>query len=84
MSNNVKNIKISYTKIWKVYENSYKNILIHYIAYITNKSSKCVKTNNVNPLYLILNLMNGYFKEINGHKYLTLVPTNESKEKIKK
>ena len=25
--------------------------------------------------------MNGYFEEINGNKYLTLVPTNESKEK---
>ena len=28
--------------------------------------------------------MNGYFEEINGNKYLTLVPTNESKAKIKK
>ena len=27
--------------------------------------------------------MNGYFKEINGNKYLTLVRTNESKEKSK-
>ena len=28
--------------------------------------------------------MNGYFEEINGKKYLTLVPTNENKEKIQK
>ena len=28
--------------------------------------------------------MNGYFEEINISKYLTLVPTNENKEKIKK
>ena len=28
--------------------------------------------------------MNGCFEEINKGKYLTLVPTNESKEKIKK
>ena len=28
--------------------------------------------------------MNGYFEEINGNKYLMLVPTNESKEKMKK
>ena len=28
--------------------------------------------------------MNEYFEEINGNKFLTLVPTNESKEKIKK
>ena len=28
--------------------------------------------------------INGYFEEINGNKYLTLVPTNESKKIIKK
>ena len=28
--------------------------------------------------------MNGYFEEINGNKYLTLVPTNENKTKTKK
>ena len=27
--------------------------------------------------------MNGYFEEINGNKHLTLVSTNESKQKIK-
>ena len=32
----------------------------------------------------MVNKMNGYFEEINRNKYLTLVPTNESKEKIKK
>ena len=31
----------------------------------------------------MLNKMNGYFEAINGNKYLMLVPTNESKEKIK-
>ena len=28
--------------------------------------------------------MNGYFEQINQSKYLTLFPTNESKEKIKR
>ena len=28
--------------------------------------------------------MGGYFEEINKSKYLTLVPTNETKEKIQK
>ena len=51
---------------------------------MTIKDSKYVKINSVNPLYLMLNRMNGYFKEINVNKYLTLVSTNESKEKIKK
>ena len=44
---------------------------------------KDVKTYGVNPLHLIFNKVNGYFEEINGNKYLTLVSTNESKEKIK-
>ena len=35
-------------------------------------------------MYLIFRYVNGYFEEINGNKYLTLVPTNESKEKITK
>ena len=48
------------------------------------KDSKYVKINSVNPLYLIFRKVNGYFEEINGNKYLTLVPTNGSKEKIKK
>ena len=39
---------------------------------------------SVNPLYLIFIKVNGYFEEINGNKYLMLVPTNESKGKIKK
>ena len=68
----------------KIDEKSYKNILIYYIGYVTIKDSKYVKINSVNPLYLIFNKVNGYFEEINGNKYLTLVPTNENKEKIKK
>ena len=48
------------------------------------KYSKHVKIYSVNPLYLVFRIVNGYFEEINKSKYLTLVPTNESKEKIKK
>ena len=44
---------------------------------------KYVKINRVKPLYLILSKVNGYFRETNKNKYLTLIPTNESKEKIK-
>ena len=48
------------------------------------KIKKDLKIYCVNPLYLIFDDVNGYFEEINENKYLTLVPTNESKEKIKK
>ena len=39
---------------------------------------------SVNLLYLIFIKVNVYIEEINKNRYLTLVPTNESKEKIKK
>ena len=51
---------------------------------MTIKDSEYVKINSVNSLYLIFYKVNGYFEEINGNNYLTLVLTNESKEKIKK
>ena len=51
---------------------------------MTIKNSKYAKINSVNSLHLIFNKVNGYFEEIDRSKYLKLVPTNESKEKIKK
>ena len=57
----------------KIDENSYKNILIYYIRYVTIKDSKYVKVYSVHPLYLIFKKVNQYFEQINGNKYLTLV-----------
>ena len=42
----------------KTDQNSYKNILIYYIGYVTIKDSKYVKINSVNLLYLIINKVN--------------------------
>ena len=39
---------------------------------------------NVNHVCLIFKNVNGYFKKIDKIKYLMLVPTNESKERVKK
>ena len=66
----------------KTGEKSYKINLIYYIGYVTIK--KDLKVHIVNPLYLIFGNVNGYYEECNGNKYLTLVLSNESKEKIKK
>ena len=63
----------------KLDEKWHKNTLIYYIGYVTIKDSKYVKIFNVTPLYLIFNKVNGYFEEINGNKYLSQLPTNESK-----
>ena len=43
------------------------------------KDSKYVKINSINPLYIIINKVNGYYEEINENKYLTLVRSNKSK-----
>ena len=53
-----------------------------YIGFVTIKED--LKIYSANSLYLIFCKLNGYFEEINEDKYLTLVPTNESKGKIKK
>ena len=76
------NIKDFDTNNIKTDKDSYENILIYYTGYFTIK--KQLKIHSVSPLYLIFGNVNGYFEGINRKKYLTLVPTNESKEKLKK
>ena len=78
---NIKNLDLN--KI-KLDEKSYKNILIYHIRYVTVKGISYATTSNVNPLYLIINEINVYIEESNGNRYLTLVPTDESKEILKK
>ena len=65
-------------------EKLYKSILICYTGYVTIKDLKYVKINSVNPLYHIIDKVNGYLKEINKSKYSTLVHTNDCKKEIKK
>ena len=57
-------------------------IHIGYVTIKDSKYSKYVKVNNVKPLFVLFGKVNGYFEEINGNKYLALVPTGESKKKI--
>ena len=80
--NDIINIKTFDSNNIKIDEKPYKNILVYYIGYVTIK--KYVNIYSVNPLYLIFRYINVYFEEINKNKYLMVVPTNESKEKIKK
>ena len=44
------------------------------------KDSDYVKINNVNPLYLIIDKVDGCIKEKNGNKYLTPVSTDKNKK----
>ena len=78
------NIKYFHSNLLKIDKKLYKNIDIYHIGYITVKDSDYVKINSVNPLYLIMNEVDGYFKETNGSKYLTLVSTDKNKEVLTK
>ena len=64
----------------KIDKKSYEDIDIYYIGYITVKDSDYVKINSVNPLYLIINEVDGYFEEINENRFLILVSTYKNKE----
>ena len=53
------NIKDFDPNLLKIDKKSYKSIGIYYIGYITMKSSEYVKINSVNPLYIIINEVDG-------------------------
>ena len=74
------NIKDFDSNLLKVDKKSYKNTDIYYIGYITMKDSDYVKINSVNPLYLIIDKIEGHFEEKNGNKYLILDSTDKNKE----
>ena len=79
--NDIINIKKFDPSNIKTDEHSYKSILIYYFAYV--KIKDYLKIYSVSPFCLLFRYANGYFEEINGNKYLTLVPTDKSKEKKK-
>ena len=47
---------------------------------MTVRNRICLKIDSVNPLYLIIDKINGYIEKSSGKKYLTLVPTDKSKD----
>ena len=57
--NDIINIKKFHSKKIKIDEKSQKIILIYYTGYVKIKDTKYLKIKNVNPLYLIINKVNG-------------------------
>ena len=57
----------------------YKNIIIYCIGNITIKNLSYVKINSVNPLYIIIDKVDGYIEESNGNKNLTIFFTKRQK-----
>ena len=74
------NIANFHPNLLKIDKKLYKNIDIYYIGCITMKDSDYVKINSVNPLYLIIDKIEGHFEEKNGNKYLILDSTDKNKK----
>ena len=55
---------------------------IYCIGYITKKPEW--NFNCVNPLYLMINKIDGFIEEKNGHKYLNIASTYKKTEFLKK
>ena len=75
--------KLDLNKI-KTDEKPYKYILSYYIGYVMVKNLSYTKIISVSLLYLIINKVNRYIEENSGNKYLILVPSDESKDTLKK
>ena len=74
-------IKTFDARLLKVDKKDYKEIEIYYIDYVTvKKIANCNNINSVNPLYLMIDEMIGYFEGKNGNKYLVLDDVDENKE----
>ena len=65
-----------------IHKKSSKKISIYYIGYITKKYKYAI--NSVNPLYLIVNKVDGFIKEKGGNKYLNFAFTDKNSEVLKK
>ena len=71
------NIKNFNSNLLKEDKKSYKSIDIYYIGYITMKDFDYGNIHSVNPLYLIIGEVDGFFygsfEEKNGNKHLVLL-----------
>ena len=75
-------IKESDPKLLNLDKKSYKNIDTYYIGYITKEEEE-YKINNVNPLYLLVHRIDGFFKEKRGNKYLNISFTDSNNKALK-
>ena len=57
------NIKHFDPNLLKIDRRSYKNINIYYIGYITKKDSEYVNIHSINPLYFIVDKVDGSIEE---------------------
>ena len=80
--NDLFNIKDFDARLLKVDKKTSINLGIYYIGYVTKKPERNV--NSVNPLYLMINRIDGFTEEKNGDKYLNIASTDRNSKVLKK
>ena len=81
-SNDLINIKDFDARLLKLDKKTSMGLGICYIGYATKNHEWNV--NSVNPLYLMINRIDGFIEEKNGDKYLNIADTERNSEVLKK
>ena len=76
------NIKDFDPKLLKLDKKVSMGIGIYYIGYVTRKPEN--KINSVNPLYWLINRIDGFIEEKDGDKYLSIALTHKNSEMLRK
>ena len=80
--NDLINIKDFNPKLLKLDKKTSMGFGIYYIGYVTKKPE--YKINSVNPLYLLINRIDGFIEEEDGDKYLSIAFTDRNSESVQK
>ena len=80
--NDLINIKDFDPKLLKLDKNSFNDISMYYIGYVTKKPEHNI--NSVNPLFLLVGEIDGFIEEKEGSKYLNISLKDSSSELLKK
>ena len=80
--NHLINLKDFDPNLLKLDKKSSMDISIYYIGYVTKKSDYSI--DSVNPLYLLIGVLDGFIEEKEGSKYLNISLTNSNNDVLVK
>ena len=79
--NDLINIKDFDPKLLRLDKSSFNNIPMYYIGCVTKKSGYSI--NSANPLYVLIDEIDGFIEEKEGDKYLNIALTDSNGEVLK-
>ena len=80
--NDLINIKDFNARLLKLDKKTSMGLGIYYIGYVTKRPEW--KINSVNPLYLIINRIDGFIEEKDDNKYLNISNRDKNSDELKK